>query len=41
MRKSAAEMRPWVTICSTAPERPESLTAKSPMMIRFIWARLE
>ncbi len=40
-RNREAEMRPWVTICRSAPESPESLTAKRPMTIRFICARLE
>src|SRR6185503_1571519 len=40
-RKSAAETSPCVTICRSAPEMPESLTAKRPMTMRFICARLE
>src|SRR4029453_5149537 len=40
-RKSVAEMRPWLTICSTAPLSPRSLTAKRPSVIRPSCARLE
>src|SRR5512132_3926312 len=40
-RKSAAERSPWFTICRTAPERPRSFIAKSPIVIRLICARLE
>ena len=33
-----AEIRPWLTIWSTAPSKPRSLPAKRPNVIRPIWA---
>ena len=40
-RKSAAEISPWLTDCSTAPLIPAVLTEKIPIVIRPICARLE
>jgi hypothetical protein len=40
-RKSAPEISPWFTIWSTAPSVPSSFSAKSPIVIRLICARLE
>ena len=40
-RNRAAEMSPWLTICSTAPSKPSEFPAKSPSVISPICARLE
>src|SRR5689334_9088164 len=37
-RNSVAEIKPWLTICSTEPSRPRSFTAKMPIVISPICA---
>ena len=41
IKKSAAMMIPWLTICRTAPCWPWTLNAKMPSTMNPMWLRLE